>query len=59
VEIACKAGASGFLAGRAIWGDMLAREDYRAQIQKISVARLRNLVEIVDNYARPWFATAR
>jgi sulfofructosephosphate aldolase len=59
VEIACKAGASGFLAGRAIWGDMLAGEDYRAQIEKISLARLRNLVEIVDNSARPWFAAVR
>jgi sulfofructosephosphate aldolase len=58
VEIACKAGASGFLAGRAIWGDVLATDGYRARIKEVSVARLRNLVEIVDRSARPWCATA-
>ena len=59
VEIACKSGASGFLAGRAIWGDLLATDDYRARIAEVSVPRVRNLVEIVDRHARPWSSAGR
>jgi sulfofructosephosphate aldolase len=59
VEIACKAGASGFLAGRAVWGDLLATDDYRARIREVSVPRVRGLVEIVDRCARPWSAAGR
>lgn len=54
LETACRSGASGFLAGRAIWSDALQYEDYRTQLDAVSVPRLRRLVEIVDAAARPW-----
>lgn len=54
VEIACRAGASGFLAGRAIWSDTLEYDDYRAQLQVVSVPRLQRLIDIVNSAARPW-----
>ena len=54
VEIACRSGASGFLAGRAVWADTLAHEDYRAKLGSVSVPRLQRLVEIVERTARPW-----
>lgn len=52
VRIACRAGASGFLAGRAIWSDTLADPD--RLLRDRSVDRLRGLCEIVDTSARPW-----
>lgn len=53
VEIACRAGASGFLAGRAIWADTIRHADYAAEIRSTSVARLRDLIAIVDAGVRP------
>jgi sulfofructosephosphate aldolase len=52
VRIACRAGASGFLAGRAIWSDALA--DPARLLRTRSTERLRELGEIVDDLARPW-----
>ena len=47
VKLSCAGGASGFLAGRAIWADAASKPDPRAELQRESVPRLRNLVEIV------------
>jgi len=58
LEIACRSGASGFLAGRAVWADAVAHDDYRAQLDAVSVPRLRRLIEIVDATARPWYAAS-
>ena len=54
LEVACRAGASGFLAGRAVWADTLADDNYRAQLEGVAVPRLRSLVEIVDAVVQPW-----
>lgn len=54
VEVACRAGASGFLAGRAIWSDTVAAEDPVPLLRERSVDRLLSLSELVDKYARPW-----
>jgi sulfofructosephosphate aldolase len=54
VEAACRAGASGMLAGRALWRDTLATADPAAALREDSVGRLRRLTRIVDRYARPW-----
>lgn len=59
VSAACRAGASGFLAGRALWADVVGQADLPAALQEVSVPRLRRLCQIVDEQARPWTAAAR
>ncbi|MEV8213445.1 hypothetical protein [Leifsonia sp. NPDC077715] len=54
VEAACRAGASGFLAGRALWSDVVGRDDVPAALRELSVPRLEALIEVVDREARPW-----
>ena len=56
VTSACRAGASGFLAGRALWADVVGREDVRLALHEVSVPRLQRLCQIVDENARPWAA---
>ncbi len=55
VEAACRAGASGFLAGRALWTATLAADDPTALLREHSVPRLLELGAIVDSYGRPWY----
>ncbi len=55
VEAACRGGASGFLAGRAIWSDAIALDGLEANLQRISAPRLQGLGELVDEVARPWW----
>jgi sulfofructosephosphate aldolase len=52
VRTACHAGASGFLAGRAIWSDTLS--DPAPLLRSRAVDRLKRLAEVVDSSARPW-----
>jgi sulfofructosephosphate aldolase len=54
VEAACRAGASGFLAGRALWSDVVGREDVPSALRELSVPRLEALIDVVDREARPW-----
>jgi tagatose 1,6-diphosphate aldolase len=55
-EVACRAGASGFLAGRAIWKESVALGDTeRAEFLKATAAdRLKRLIEVAERHARPW-----
>jgi tagatose 1,6-diphosphate aldolase len=59
VEIACKAGASGFLAGRALWQEAVAIGD-RAQrlhhLQGVVAGRLCLLAQIANTYGTPWYS---
>ncbi|MFC4495982.1 hypothetical protein ACFPA8_17815 [Streptomyces ovatisporus] len=55
VEGACRAGASGFLAGRALWTDALDAHDRDAQLRGRCLERLRRLGETVDTHGRPWW----
>jgi tagatose 1,6-diphosphate aldolase len=58
VEIACKAGASGFLAGRALWQEgaqILSREERMSFFQNMAAPRLKELAEIADHYGKPWY----
>lgn len=48
VELACKAGASGFLAGRAVWRACIGAEDVTTALREDAVPRLQRLVEVVD-----------
>ena len=54
VEAACRAGASGFLAGRALWSDVVGHPDVPARLRELSRPRLESLIEVVDREARPW-----
>jgi sulfofructosephosphate aldolase len=51
VEDACKGGARGFLAGRALWTNTLDADDPTELLRTQSVPRLQELIEIVDRYA--------
>jgi tagatose 1,6-diphosphate aldolase len=56
VEVACRYGASGCIAGRAIWKDGIPlptpnRIDW---LEKVALPRMSQLAEITSSYARPW-----
>jgi tagatose 1,6-diphosphate aldolase len=58
VEIACQAGASGFLAGRAIWQEAVAIENVGQRseyLATVAVERLKELNETAGKYAVPWY----
>jgi len=54
VTAACRGGASGFLAGRALWSDVVGAADVPAALRRVSVPRLEALADVVDRYGRPW-----
>lgn len=54
VEAACKGGASGMLAGRAVWTATLAVDNPTELLREHSVPRLQQLGAIVDEHGRPW-----
>jgi sulfofructosephosphate aldolase len=54
VRAAGQGGASGFLAGRALWSDVVGRPDVGRALAEISVPRLRRLVDVVDRECTPW-----
>lgn len=58
VKIACKAGASGFLGGRAIWQEAIHFTDKKERVKFLSTTaadRLKELAEIATKYAVPWY----
>lgn len=58
VGIACKAGASGFLAGRALWQEaaqMQSRKERMSFFRNTAAPRLKELTEIADSYGSPWY----
>ncbi len=57
VEIACQAGASGFLAGRALWQEATqasSRQERLKFLETTVVERLENLTKVANKYATPW-----
>jgi sulfofructosephosphate aldolase len=48
VRIAVRAGASGFLAGRAVWASVIGARNPEVMLADVSVPRLKRLGEIVD-----------
>lgn len=52
VELACREGATGFLAGRAVWGSVVGSDDLEADLRDVSVPRLQHLGEVVDQAVR-------
>lgn len=58
VEIACQAGASGFLAGRALWQEatrISSRKKRMAFLENTVVGRLQSLTELANTYGTPWY----
>ncbi len=55
-QIACEAGASGFLAGRAIWKEavMLTTETRAQFLNEVAVPRIQQLIDVTTRSARPW-----
>jgi tagatose 1,6-diphosphate aldolase len=59
VEIACEAGASGFLAGRALWQEgaqIRSRQERMNFFRNTAALRLKKLAEIADSYGKPWYS---
>jgi tagatose 1,6-diphosphate aldolase len=58
VATACQAGASGFLAGRAIWKEGISMDTAgrMAFLKETAVERVQRLTEIAARSARPWSA---
>lgn len=61
VDLACRGGASGFLAGRAIWQEAFDLEPARrdAFLKATAVERLRELRDIAVRHATPWQRRSR
>ncbi len=58
VEIASKAGACGFLAGRALWQEatsIASREERQEFFRTTVVDRLRVLMSVANAYGTPWY----
>jgi len=58
VNIACKAGASGFLGGRAVWQEAMEITDRtnRSEFFKtVAAKRLMELALIAEHSGRPWY----
>jgi sulfofructosephosphate aldolase len=49
VELACREGASGFLAGRAVWRGCIGSPDPEECLTRDAVPRLQRLVDVVDS----------
>lgn len=59
VEIACRAGASGFLAGRALWQEATgigSRKERLEFLETTVVERLAKLTGLANAYGTPWHA---
>jgi tagatose 1,6-diphosphate aldolase len=58
VQIACEAGASGYVAGRSFWKDVigLPPDQARAFLRGEAAARMAEVAAIAASCARPWTA---
>lgn len=62
VEIACQAGASGFLAGRALWQEAAqasSRQERLKFLETTVVERLESLTQLAHAYGTPWHTKIR
>jgi tagatose 1,6-diphosphate aldolase len=56
VHIACESGASGFLAGRAIWKEAatMTPAERKSFMEGVATDRIRKLIDIAQEKSRPW-----
>jgi len=52
IRIACSEGASGFLAGRAVWASCLGADDLRASLSTSAAGRLQEFAAVADESVR-------
>lgn len=52
VKWACLEGASGFLAGRAVWRGVVGQSDLASALERDAAPRLRRLCDVVDAFCR-------
>ncbi|HEX3305190.1 MAG TPA: hypothetical protein VHS32_02985, partial [Streptosporangiaceae bacterium] len=54
-------GASGFIAGRSVWREVVSLTGQQREVFLISVAlpRLERLIEVAEHRARPWTEATR
>ncbi|HIE14202.1 TPA: tagatose 1,6-diphosphate aldolase [Candidatus Bathyarchaeota archaeon] len=55
LKYAVKAGASGFLCGRAIWKESVKAPNMDEFLSTIGVKRLNEIISIVEEKATPWY----
>jgi tagatose 1,6-diphosphate aldolase len=58
VEIACQAGASGFLGGKAVWKEAITISNTRERarfLKEVATERLKTLTQIANKYGVPWY----
>lgn len=58
VEIACQSGASGFMAGRALWQEathISSREERLDFFKSQTISRLKELTQVAEEWATPWY----
>ena len=55
-QVACSAGASGYLAGRAIWKESISMNPTQRQqfLETVALSRVKQLNTITRQHARPW-----
>ena len=55
-QMACETGASGFLAGRAIWKEAVSMSDEARDtfLNEVAVPRINKLTQVANQAARPW-----
>lgn len=57
VEIACRGGASGYLAGRAVWQEVVKLQDAadrRRFLETTASDRLKELADVAGQFGTPW-----
>lgn len=59
VGLACRAGASGFLGGRALWQEttaMRSRKERVTFLETVGAERVKRLARVARSHGTPWFA---
>jgi tagatose-1,6-bisphosphate aldolase len=54
-------GASGFIAGRSVWREVVGLAGPRREefLTTVALPRLERLIEVAENRARPWIEATR
>jgi len=59
VWLACRSGASGFMAGRALWQEacsIKSRWSRNNFLSSHTLLEIRDIADIANKYAKPWYS---